>query len=69
MFEFVPELLEPFPIGKDLDAFADCGNNIDFFDRFKKAVSLEPFATHSANRGQFFSHCNVVGLGSLHALT
>jgi hypothetical protein len=51
MFEFIPKFLEPFPIGEDLDAFTDGGNNIDLFDRFEKTVSFETFMTHGADRG------------------
>jgi hypothetical protein len=51
VFKFVPKFLEPFPIGKDLYAFADGGHNVDFFDRLEKTVSFETFATHGADCG------------------
>jgi hypothetical protein len=68
-FEFVPKLLEPFPIGEDFDTFADCGYYIDFLDRLEKVFSFKAFATDCADRGQLLSHCDVVGLCSFHPFT
>jgi hypothetical protein len=49
MFELVTKLLELFPICEDFNMLADCGNNIDFLDRFEKAFPFKMFETDGAD--------------------